>query len=136
MKTKNLFFVMTMLIGLLGFNSCGKYEDGPGISLRTKTARLSREWVVEKYIDSDGTESTGGADDGTLKFEKDGNGSISQSGFSIPITWEFTSDKEDISITTSIFGTSDTNVMQILRLTSNELWVKDESGDKTYFKAK
>lgn len=136
MKIKNLFFVATLLIGLLSLNSCSKYEEGPAFTLKTKKARLSREWVADKYIDSDGNETAGNADDGVFEFEKDGSGTITSSGFGIPLEWEFTDSKQNLSFTINFFGSSNTQDWEILKLTSKELWVKDEDGDKTYFKAK
>ncbi len=64
-----------LVIGLsllvIGFG-CKKYEDGPGLSLRTKKARATAEWIVKtwtsngvdelnsKYYDSEITCSGGG----------------------------------------------------------------------------
>lgn len=31
------------------FNSCSKYEEGPGISLRSADARVTGDWKVESY---------------------------------------------------------------------------------------
>ncbi len=36
--------------GLLIFQSCKKYEDGPSFSLRSKASRLEGKWGVEKRI--------------------------------------------------------------------------------------
>jgi len=37
------------LAGLITFTGC-KYEDGPGISLRSKRDRFSNEWIVKSYM--------------------------------------------------------------------------------------
>jgi hypothetical protein len=34
---------------LLFFNSCRKYEDGPGISFRSADERVSGDWKIEEY---------------------------------------------------------------------------------------
>lgn len=52
MKKKILY----LLILILFFAAC-KYEDGPAISLRSKTNRLLKEWKIEKMI-VDGSDST------------------------------------------------------------------------------
>ena len=44
---KKIFYALTILVGLQ-LASCGKYEEGPGFSLRSKTARLAGEWTIEK----------------------------------------------------------------------------------------
>jgi hypothetical protein len=65
-----------------------------------------------------------------MTFDKDGNVTIAYSGVSITGTWEFGSGKE--TVTTTFSGT--TSTMTILRLTMDELWMKDSDGDKTYYK--
>jgi hypothetical protein len=44
-KLNKLFIVIPALIVFI-LSGCGKYEDGPGISLRTKNGRLEGEWKV------------------------------------------------------------------------------------------
>lgn len=43
---KGMLFIV--LAGLITFTGC-KYEDGPGISLRSKRDRFSNEWIVKSY---------------------------------------------------------------------------------------
>ena len=53
--------IATAATTLLGFTNCGKYEDGPSISLMSKTGRLSGEWEAKEYDGeklSSGTEIT------------------------------------------------------------------------------
>ena len=139
MKTIKLTTLLLALALVFGSTSCKKYEDGPGLSLRTKTARVAGDWEVEKYISADGTEDTD-SDNTTYSFDKDGSGTISASesgnSFSIPFTWEFTSNKEKIKLTTNFMGTTETDEATILRLTNKEMWIKDSDGDQTNFKAK
>jgi len=53
---------LTLIIGMIGMLlACGKYEDGPLLSLRTKNARLEGEWkltALEKVSTSDMFSST------------------------------------------------------------------------------
>jgi len=44
---KNTLILFSMLVVLLA--GCGKYDNGPFLSLRSKNARLSGEWKVVKY---------------------------------------------------------------------------------------
>ena len=43
--------------------SCGKYEEGPGISLRSKKARLANTWTITKTVTKDGDEDVWDADE-------------------------------------------------------------------------
>ena len=46
-------FISLALITLLVFSSCGKYEEGPDFSLRTKKKRLTSHWKLHKlYINN------------------------------------------------------------------------------------
>jgi hypothetical protein len=53
---------LTLIIGMIGMLlACGKYEDGPLLSVRTKNARLEGEWkltALEKVSTSDVFSST------------------------------------------------------------------------------
>ena len=138
MKTLKLTTLLLALALIFGFTSC-KYEDGPGISLRSKTARVAGEWIIEKTIDSDGDETTFTADESPVyKFEKDGTMEASWTFLgttsTTKYTWELTDSKKKISLTDVDDGevTSD----EILRLTNDEMWIKDSDGDKIYFTTK
>ncbi len=56
-KLNKLFIVIPTLIVLV-LSGCGKYEDGPGISIRTKNGRLEGKWKVTsiKYERNDPVE--------------------------------------------------------------------------------
>lgn len=45
---------MALALVLFTLASCSKYEDGPGISLRSKKSRLVGDWVATKFVDEDG----------------------------------------------------------------------------------
>ena len=45
---KSILFLAAAAVTVLNFQSCGKYEDGPSFSLRTKKARLTGEWELVK----------------------------------------------------------------------------------------
>jgi hypothetical protein len=45
---KKNYFLLALLAIAITFGSCGKYEDGPNISLRTKKARVAGNWKVVK----------------------------------------------------------------------------------------
>jgi hypothetical protein len=59
MKSKFLLFSLLLSATLL---SCGKYDDGPGISFRSKTHRVAGNWEVSKW--------TVDGDDALMEYEK------------------------------------------------------------------
>ncbi|MBL4656360.1 MAG: hypothetical protein JKX73_00040 [Flavobacteriales bacterium] len=121
------------------FESCGKYEEGPSFTVKSKKGRLSRQWLFDAYVDGATGSTAPIAGDDVIEFMKNGTYTLSASGFSIPGTWEFSSNKEDIyaTIDLGIFG-SITDTMRILRLTSKEFWTISTNGsnDETHYKAK
>jgi hypothetical protein len=125
MKTNysNKLMLAAAVIIMLNVSSCGKYDDGPEFSLRTKKARLTGEWQVVKVA--------GETPDGELTFEFEKNGDFTAkykySGYSQNITgdWEWDNKKEGVTIT--IGSTSED--WEIKRLTNKEFWFEDESND-------
>src|SRR5258708_35822155 len=95
------------------FSSCGKYPDGPKISLKTKTARITRVWTNASSTNANST----------IEFKKDGtmysNGAI-VAGY----TWKFSSDSKNIEYTYSTSFGSGTSFDVIHRLTSKDLWLQ------------
>ena len=114
---------------MIAFAGCKKYDDGPTISIMPKKMRLDRTWKVEKTITAGQT--TTGSNDNTVQFKGDGtviSSMILGSGtFTNNGTWEFGSKKETIRIT---YGSS-TSEATILRLTTKEFWIKDNSFPET-----
>ena len=116
-NTKNYLFLSIAVIISLAISSCGKYEDGPGFSLLTKTARMTNKWEL-KSVDGE----TIPAGETVLDLKKDGSMSINEDGYIIDGSWEFSSDKEDLRL--SIFG--EEVDLKIRRLTNKELWLENE----------
>lgn len=144
MKKLSILFAAFAVLLLV---SCGKYEEGPGFSLRSKTSRLAGTWTLTEAFQG----STNVTDDltsgGTIEvtFDKEGaytytydfvifgiptNGSISG-------TWAFSDDKSEIVISNG-GGQSDSS--KILRLTNSELWLEESDGSggtyKVHYSAK
>ena len=115
---------------IFNLTSC-KYEDGPSISLRTKTSRLTGEWEVQ-FID--GQEVTGDGNEFILEFEKDGgllwNATYSYYGYSESNSfkgeWEWIDGIEKIEVI--VDGTK--TEWEVTRLTNKELEFEDEVRDK------
>ena len=118
------------IVALLGIvfvvASCGKYDDGPGLTLLTKKMRLTGTWDATRIDYASGNSLTIDPNTVTLTFQKDGTYSGSYAGFGETGTWEFNSDKT--KITTTVNGNSNTTDA-IDRLSNKELWFKNTSGD-------
>lgn len=113
------FFVGAILL----ISACGKYEEGPSLSLRSKKARVANEWRVAYAYDLDDQKDiTAEYQNETWEFTKDGqffereNGELDDAG-----SWDFINDKEEIAISTGI----DIDKFKILRLKENEMWLQD-----------
>jgi hypothetical protein len=104
-----------------------KYEEGPKISLRSKKARVVNQWKVEK-ISQNGYDITityqASLPDLVCDFKDDGTviNSWTQGGQTVndSETWEFTSDKAGLNITSGGIATT----WDILRLKNDEMWLK------------
>lgn len=121
MITKNLFtplFCTAFII--LSIVSCGKYEDGPSISFRSKKQRIVNTW----QNDYDSDEIFDFKDDGSCEVYY-----ISDLPFKYNGTWEFSEDKSQITVTVSGnpgFGTiSAQYIFNIIELRNEKLCVDD-----------
>lgn len=125
--------IMTLAAALFAmalFTGC-KYEEGPAISLRSKTSRVANVWRVEKVL-KNGTDVTGDYDSYEETYEKDGDYSLKIGGtFSIETSgkWEFQNKHEEIRIYDA--GAAD-RTTYILRLKENEFWYYYYDGSDKY----
>lgn len=122
MRKLTIYALLTALA--LAFSSCGKYEDGPGLALSTKKARLTGTW---RCVDAQNYSSIPNWDweingDETFRWEYSGG---YEDG-----TWRFTEDKEVLSF---YEDDGDKYEWEITRLTNDELWVLDSDGDQLEF---
>ena len=137
MKKFKLALVAMTLVMLW---SCGKYEDGPAISLRSKTGRLAGTWVYDKVLQN-GVDVTDQSTEGeTFEFTIERDGTYS-TVFSYTFfgqvtsgedngTWEF---GDDETFTTKSNNSNFSQTVTITRLTNSEFWTKskDSNGDVT-----
>ena len=144
MKKLSILFAAFAVVVLA---SCGKYEDGPNFSLRSKKARVEGEWTLESAVqagvDITNSVTSGGTLD--LKFVKDGTYTYTYSytvlgqnmNGTVNGTWDLSSDKTTLDIKD---GSGNTSSSKILRLTNKEMWLQDtDSNGATYemhYKAK
>lgn len=129
MKFKIVFLAVVGSLFLI--TSCGKYEDGPGFSLRTKKSRLTGEWTLEEYDNQPVSGYTV-----KWEFKKDGSWEEFYSDDTDTYTdkgdWEWEDKKREIEISydDASYGKLD---WKILRLTNKELWLEDSDGDEAKF---
>lgn len=131
MKTKLSGLTGILFIVIISLSSCSKYEDGPLLSLRTKTTRLTGKWeVVEEKING----STQSEDNtpSIYEFDKDFDYKETHTSNGVIVisegTWDFAEKKEKIRIT---YNNNDVEEFTILRLTNEELWVEQKRTDFT-----
>ncbi|HNW20342.1 MAG TPA: lipocalin family protein [Bacteroidales bacterium] len=147
MKKLNVI-LLTVLASVLMLTSCSPYEEGPAISLRSRTERLCNEWRLTRlYIN--GTEQTLSSFDQQTTLEFKDNGTVNYSyavmdSTAIVITgsgtWEFNDDQTEVFTTiTYTLGGTEKDTFKILRLKEEELWLENnQDGDvvETHYEPK
>lgn len=119
--------LILLSVSITGLNSCKKYPDGPDFSLRTKKARLTGTWELDKALVNNVDQTTlfllynPGY---TVDIKKDetytattNNGTIDNG------KWEFTNSKEHVK-TTSTTTPGTVTDHKILKLENKALWLK------------
>ena len=131
---KKIIITSLILIGVL--SSCKKYEDGPAISLISKTERLSNSWKIAQVLEG-GVDKTSdyqfAFNDYNLIFENDGDYSVSYKALGIlQVTetgkWSFNGDKTKVILDPTSNNNAN-NELKILRLMEEELWLMDEDNN-------
>lgn len=121
----NLKTVFALVIGAAFLFGCGKYEEGPGISLRTKKMRLTGEWEIDEYV-VDNENFTSDFNFYEIEFTNDNE--FTERGqlegfetFTFEGDWDFSGDKEELELE---YDDGDRADLKIIRLTNSELWVE------------
>jgi hypothetical protein len=128
--------ILFLAIPLIILSGCGKYEDGPGLSLRTKKDRITNAWQVSSAMQNgvDKTSDFNAMFAGyLLDIRRDETYSLSYSPLSVGQVnetgrWEFTSDKMEIRL---INSDGESKTYRILRLKEKEFWIHftDDNSD-------
>ena len=140
---KNIVLLIFVLAGLL---SCKKTENGPAISLRSKDARVSNQWIVEQYLD-DGVDKTELFAGSKFTFEKDGTCSATTPNGSFSGTWTLEKEDDDDDDENDLelefkFSNKDKVIeeldgdWEVSKLKEKELWLDDDDDDNTILKFK
>lgn len=145
MKTK--LFLLMGLLALLIFESCKKYQDGPFLSLRTPTNRLSGSWKIDAGTWDLATESTNvipqyyynynGTNTISIQFEGNGNAEMGEFTYNNPMVssedikgnWEFTATKNELIL---IFDENSVMAGQVHNFDINELSNKNMELEDEY----
>ena len=143
---KNILTFLTIAFVLV-LTSCGKYEDGPFFSIRSKNARLIGEWELVKSertkVDLDGN-SRKETFDGSVMVIVSSFGNSSES-YTYSSTWKIDGDNNSVVMNTTKDGESysittlwnwengsskkemlniDGKIYRIVRLTNKELIIE------------
>jgi hypothetical protein len=134
---KKLFFIglATLAVSSATLTSCGKYEEGPGLALSSKTARLTGSWKLTAQTTNGVADALTGLTQ-TMEITKDGKYSVlisySYMGFNYTNdftgTWAFSDDK--LNLITTVDGLTGSDSQEILRLAGKELKLKSVDGSE------
>lgn len=145
MKPKSILILIYLFFLVL--SSCKKYDEGPGLSLRSRNARISNTWLIEKFkrneIDSTSTYWSEGSE---ITFYENGNADLTQlfhvKNNNIDTTieifhtgsWELVQNNNYLYfiLTNDFDNTTDTSAFEIKKLKEKELQFKepDYEGNK------
>jgi hypothetical protein len=134
MKNSVSLFAL-IIVTVLSFLSCRKYEDGPNVSFRTKKARITNNWRIESvlYNGDDVSADPLWAKQKHYMF-RDGKyiitiiNPISLEARNLQGTWKLYDNDSKIELTTKNYmGVADsTNYFDILKLRNQELWIRKD----------
>lgn len=123
--------IIPIIIFLIFLQGCKKYEEGPFLSLKTKTERVSNTWKIERVWNDvlDFTEFYTGFNH---TFTSEGyyfyHPSAGTSGNNISGTWYFGNNQEEIVIESfDQDGVKIFTVYTIKKLKENELWMVNKA---------
>ena len=122
---KSKIIIMALLLAV-SIGACNKYADGPGLSLRTRTARLSNTWKVENYK-VNGADFTSLVTNYTETFSSDGSYSYHWGLLDGTGKWVFQNNDTEVKITGTDNQSSRTLV--ILKLENKTLWYTHLDGN-------
>lgn len=125
-KNRIVLIVLLSLMVIPAIQSCQKYAEGPSISLRTRTERVSNRWEVENYKinGSDYTSLFSGYDE---TYSKSGAYSYNWGIINGEGTWKFQNDDEEIQLTGNDNHSS--RKLIILKLEEKAFWYYYMDGD-------
>tara|TARA_B110000285_G_C15125107_1_gene619652 strand:- start:2505 stop:2930 length:426 start_codon:yes stop_codon:yes gene_type:complete len=138
MKT---FKYILLSIIILSNYSCSKYEEGPGFTFLSKSARICQKWRPIQSVDgSNGVITNIDSDGSYIEFVKDGSiqyynkDQMSFLGIdAVAGTWEFSDDKMQVSYSYDVLTLNTIKLETIKKLKINSLGLENANGDKIYY---
>jgi len=130
---KLAFYAFALTLIAAGISSCGKYEEGPGISLLTKKNRITNVWNLASRTTNGNTTSLSNTT-WTVTINDDDSYNSKATVFGITVlnengSWKFSNDK--LQLLTIPSGSSNTDSWDIVRLTKDELKLRYISNNDT-----
>jgi hypothetical protein len=131
MKRTLKISLVAAIIASIAIVSCKKYEEGPGLSLRTKKGRLTGDWKLKAVYENGVDISTQyiGTSSISSKIEKDGSITSISGGYTLTGTWEFLEKKEQLKTTYVVSGVTYMDTIEIIKLKNKEFWTRELVGD-------
>ena len=137
---KTLKYTLLSIL-ILSIYSCGKYEEGPGFTLLSKSARMCQKWRPIQSVDgSTGVITNIDSDGSYIEFVKDGSiqyynkDQMSFLGIdAVAGTWEFSDDKMQVSYSYDVLTLNTIKLETIKKLKINSLGLEDNNGNKIYY---
>lgn len=137
---KTLKYTLLSIL-ILSIYSCGKYEEGPGITLLSKSARMCQKWRPIQSVDgSTGVITNIDSDGSYIEFVKDGSiqyynkDQMSFLGIdAVAGTWEFSDDKMQVSYSYDVLTLNTIKLETIKKLKINSMGLEDNNGNKIYY---
>ena len=132
MNIKNIILILVASVAFT-ISSCGKYDEGPGISLSSKTGRVANAWKLDRAFEN-GIDLTLDYKINyplfDVTFTKEGSYEMLINGNRGVGTWLFDKNKEKLILTQA--ASSFSEAWSILRLTQKELWITLVDGNTKY----
>lgn len=137
---KTLKYTLLSIL-ILSIYSCGKYEEGPGFTLLSKSARMCQKWRPIQSVDgSTGVITNIDSDGSYIEFVKDGSiqyynkDQMSFLGIdAVAGTWEFSDDKMQVSYSYDVLTLNTIKLETIKKLKINSMGLEDNNGNKIYY---
>lgn len=124
---RTLTYTFSLVAILMVFAACGKYEEGPGISLRSKKARVEGEWkVTAMTINGNNAMTSGTSTEIDITEDKFTTRDITAAGTTTSNgTWKFDDKKDNIIVTYTEGAISVSYTYEIIRLANKEMKLKN-----------
>lgn len=125
----SLLIILFTTLMIPTFQGCKKYEDGPALSLRSRTARVVNTWSVESYT-VNGVNYTSLLADYNETYTKSGTYSYQYGTITGGGTWAFQNKDKEIRLTGS--GNQSSQTLFILKLENKTFWYYYMDGSDKY----